>query len=147
MFGPIGILFTIIGSNASAMIAYSVGRYLGQGVLDHRMGVLQNYTQRIRENSFETILIMHLLFMPYELVNYAGGFLQIHWKAFLAATALGSLPATISIVLLGASFGSLEELLAGEVHLNPVMLGASILLIGMGIAISQVLKKRETTRK
>lgn len=147
LFGPVGIAYTIIGSNASAMMAYSVGRYFGQGVLEHRMGFIEHYAQRIRENSFETILIMHLLFMPYELVNYAGGFFQIQWKAFLMATALGSLPATISIVLMGASFGSLEELMVGEIHLNPGMLGTSIFLISAGIALSQYLKKREVARK
>ena len=30
LFGPIGILWTIIGSNASALVAYTVGRYFGQ---------------------------------------------------------------------------------------------------------------------
>jgi uncharacterized membrane protein YdjX (TVP38/TMEM64 family) len=145
VFGPVGILYTVVGSNASAMMAYSIGRYFGHGVLDHtdKTGVIQRYTQRIRENSFETVLIMHLIFLPYELVNYTCGFLQIGWKPFLAGTAFGSIIATISIVTLGASFGSVEQLVEGEIHLNPEMLITSVLLIGLSITLSRYIKKRE----
>jgi len=144
LFGPMGILYTIIGSNASAMVAYSIGRYFGKGVFEENdAGIMQRYAQRMRQNSFQTVLIMHLIFLPYELVNYAGGFLQIDWKAFLAGTALGSVIATISIVLLGSSFGSIDELFAGDVHLNPITLGSSVFLIGLSIALSRYIKKRE----
>jgi uncharacterized membrane protein YdjX (TVP38/TMEM64 family) len=145
LFGPVGILYTVVGSNASAMVAYAVGRYFGEGVLgqDESEGVLQRYTRRMRENSFETVLIMRLIFLPYDLVNYASGFLRINWQAFLLATAVGSIPGTISIVLLGASFGTVDELLAGDVQLNPATLIASILIIGISIALSRYVKKRE----
>ena len=145
LFGPIGIVYTIIGSNASAMVAFSIGRFFGRDIGSHKddKGIIQRYTQRIRDNSFQTVLIMHLIFLPYELVNYACGFLQIGWKPFLAGTALGSLMATISVVMMGASFGTIEELLAGDVHINSVTLLTSVLLIAGSVAISRYLRKRE----
>ncbi|MEZ4514190.1 MAG: TVP38/TMEM64 family protein [Chloroflexota bacterium] len=145
LFGPLGILYTVIGSNASAMVAYGVGRYFGADVLqgDDNSGVVQRYAQRLRQNSFETVLIMRLLFLPYDLVNYLAGFLQINWRAFLLATAVGSIPGTISIVLLGASFGTVDELLAGNIQLNPWALGASVALIVVSLALSRLVKKRE----
>lgn len=145
LFGPLGILYTVVGSNASAMVAYGVGRYFGADVLqgDDNSGVGQRYAQRLRENSFETVLIMRLLFLPYDLVNYLAGFLQISWRAFLLATAVGSIPGTISIVLLGASFGTVDELLAGNIQLNPWALGASVALIVVSLALSRLVKKRE----
>ncbi len=145
LFGPIGIIYTIIGSNMSAMVAYSVGFYFGKGVLnkDEDANVIQKYTQRMRENSFETVLIMRLIFLPYDLVNYASGFLKINWKAFILATAIGSIPGTISFVLFGASFGTLDDLLSGEIKLNPETLIASIVIIGISIAISRFIKKKE----
>lgn len=145
LFGPLGILYTVVGSNASAMVAYGVGRYFGADVLqgDESSGVVQRYAQRLRQNSFETVLIMRLLFLPYDLVNYLAGFLQISWRAFLLATAVGSIPGTISIVLLGASFGTVDELLAGNIELNPVALGASVGLIVVSLALSRLVKKRE----
>lgn len=145
LFGPIGILYTIVGSNASAMVTFSIGWFFGQDFLDdeERTGVIQRYIQRMRENSFETVLIMRLIFLPYDLVNYASGFLKINWQAFLVATAVGSVPGTASFVLFGASFGTLEELLAGDIRLNPVTVIASIIIIGISFALSRYIKKRE----
>lgn len=145
LFGPIGgILYTIIGSNASAMVAFGVGRYFGQGILagQENQNLLQGYAQRLRQNSFETVLLMRLLFLPYDLVNYLAGFLGISWQAFLLATAIGSIPGTFSFVLLGTSFGSLAELLAGEIKLNPPTLLISSLLIIGSIALSRYLKRQ-----
>ena len=149
LFGPLGIIYTMLGGNLSALFAYGVGRYFGQGVLDEEenSSIIQNYTQRLRQNSFETVLVMRLLFLPYDLVNYAAGFLKISWKPFLAATAIGSLPGTISVVLFGSSFGTLEELMAGKVQLNPVTLGISVVLILVSIGLSRVIKKREVPQK
>lgn len=147
LFGPVGVLYTILGSNASAMVAFGVGGYFGKGILEENdnASAVQRYMQRMRENSFETVLIMRLIFLPYDLVNYAAGFLKINWKAFLAATAIGSVPGTVSFVLLGASFGTLNELLTGQIRLNPVTAVASVLIIGVSIVLSRLIKRREST--
>lgn len=148
LFGAVpGVIYVVIGSNSSAMVAYGVGAVFGKGLLTasaEGAGLLQRYTQRIRDNSFEAVLLMRLLFLPYDLVNYLSGFLRVDWKAFLLATAVGSIPGTISFVLLGTSFGTLDELLAGEFQLNPVALGTSVVLILVSIGLSRFLKRRET---
>ena len=145
LFGPIGILYTIFGSNASAMVTFGIGWFFGQDILNNEedAGVIQKYTRRMRDNSFETVLIMRLIFLPYDLVNYASGFLKINWRAFLAATAIGSVPGTISFVLFGASFGTLDELLAGEIQLNPVTVIVSVVVIGASIVLSRYIKRKE----
>ena len=147
LFGPIGILWTIIGSNASALVAYTVGRYFGTGVLEgeEETNVIQKYTQRMRQNSFETVLIMRLLFWPYDLVNYAAGFLKIRWQPFILATAIGSIPGTISFVLLAGSFGTLDELVAGDFQVNPLTLIFSVALILVSIGLSRFIKRREAS--
>ncbi len=145
LFGPIGILYTILGSNSSALLAFFVGQYFGKGLLDSEetAGLMQRYAQRMRQNSFETVLLMRLLFLPYDLVHYVAGFLRIDWKAFILATIIGSVPGTISFVLLGTSFGTLDELLRGNLQVNPWALGLSIALIIGSIALSRFLKRRE----
>ncbi len=145
LFGPIGILYTILGSNSSALLAFFVGQYFGKGLLDSEetAGLMQRYAQRMRQNSFETVLLMRLLFLPYDLVHYVAGFLRIDWKAFILATIIGSVPGTISFVLLGTSFGTLDELLKGNLQVNPWALGLSIALIIGSIALSRFLKRRE----
>ena len=69
LFGPLGgVLATVIGANLSASLAYVVGRVLGSGVLDQEnsAGVMRRYASRMRNNSFETILIMRFVFLPYD---------------------------------------------------------------------------------
>ena len=146
LFGPIwGVVYVVVGSNSSALLAYGVGRYFGQDILSEESGgIIQRYAQAMRQNSFETVLIMRLIFLPYDLVHYIAGFLKIDWRAFLLATIIGSVPGTISFVLFGASFGTLDELLLGEATLNPATLAISIGLIVVSIAISRYLKGRNT---
>ncbi len=144
VFGPVlGIIYTIIGSNLSAMVAFVVGRFLGEGLLEgeRTKGIVQRYTDRLRNNSFETVLIMRFVFLPYDLVNYLCGVLQIDWKAFLLATAIGSIPGTIAIVLAGSSIqGDLSE---GLPSFDPRVFGVSVVLLVVSLAISRYAKRRE----
>ena len=52
LFGPIGIIYTILGSNSSAMVAYTVGRFFGQGVLQEseEAGRIQRWASRVRRH-------------------------------------------------------------------------------------------------
>ena len=147
-FGPIGIIYTVIGANGSTMVAYLVGRFFGQDTLDgaEDAGLLQKYATRMRENSFETILLMRLLFLPYDLVSFFSGFMRISWLPFLLGTAIGSIVGTISFVLLGTSYGTLDDLLNGEAQIDPQMLVLSIGLIVASIGVSRLLKRREGNR-
>ncbi len=148
LFGPIwGVVYTIIGSNTSAMIAYMIGRYFGKGFLeeDETSGLAQRYAKRLRNNSFETVLTMRFIFLPYDLVNYLGGLLHINWRAFLLATAVGSIPGTISFVLFGASIeGNFGEELPS---INPAVLVAAVVIFVVSIGLSRYFKMKEKKRE
>jgi uncharacterized membrane protein YdjX (TVP38/TMEM64 family) len=150
LFGPIfGVLYTVIGSNLSATIAYLLGFFLGKGMIDENQteGIVGRYINPMRNNSFETILTMRFLFLPYDLVNYLGGILRVDYKAFILATILGSIPGTISFVLAGASV-NVADVFAGTASpdFNPWTLVASALLFVAGIGISRYFKRREAAR-
>lgn len=143
LFGPIfGVLLTVAAANSSALVAYIVGRYFGQGMLEGASteGWMQRYATRMRENSFETVLIMRFIFLPYDLVNYLAGLLRVDWKAFLFATALGSVPGTISFVLFGAS---IERFDGGVPSLNPWVLALSAVIFVLSLVLSRVFRRRE----
>jgi uncharacterized membrane protein YdjX (TVP38/TMEM64 family) len=146
LFGPVwGVIYVVVGSNGSALAAYFVARFFGQDLLlekEDSQGFINRYARQMRDNSFETVLIMRLIFLPYDLVHYVAGFLRIDWRAFILATAIGSIPGTISFVLLGSSFGTLEELAAGQVQVNPWALGLSIVLIVGSLIMSRILRRR-----
>jgi uncharacterized membrane protein YdjX (TVP38/TMEM64 family) len=148
LFGPwLGVAVVVVAANLSAMVAYGVGRLLGTvpdaaaaADGDEDLSLVAKWSQRLRENSFETVFIMRLLFLPYDLVNYVCGALRITWTSFLLATALGSLPGTISFVLLGASLERVDQGLDG---INPWAIVASVLIFVLSIVISRLLRKRQ----
>lgn len=143
----LAVLYTTIGANTSATVAYAVGRFFGQGLLkenaDEDRGLIQRYADRMRANSFETVLIMRFIFLPYDLVNYLAGILRIDWKAFILATILGSIPGTIAFVSFGASI-DIKELAMGKTpEFNPWALGFGIVILLASLAISRYFKQRE----
>lgn len=143
VFGPVlGTLLVVLGSNISASVAYVVGRYFGGRLLDSERAarVARHYTERLRENGFESVLMMRLVYVPYDLVNYLAGSLKIRWTPFILATALGSLPGTLSFVLFGAS---IEGGFTGELpRLHPLLLLTSALIFAGSILLSMYLKRR-----
>jgi len=143
VFGPVlGTLLVILGSNISASIAYVVGRYFGGRLLDSERatGMTRRYTERLRENGFESVLMMRLVYAPYDLVNYLAGSLKIRWTPFILATVLGSLPGTLSFVLFGAS---VEGDFTGEMpRLHPLLLLTSALIFAGSLVLSMYLKRR-----
>ena len=100
----------VIAANGSAMVAYGLARWLGgERFADpEATGRLTRWTRRLRERSFETVIVMRLVYLPYDLVSYLAGALRIHPLAFLAGTAIGSAPATVAFVLFGASLESFD---------------------------------------
>ena len=146
VFGPVlGVFYTIIASNISSTIAFYVGQYFGEGLLQEQdaesVGWIQRYTRRMRENSFETVMTMRFIFLPYDAVSYLAGFLRIKFVPFILATALGSIPGTIAFVGFGASVESFD---GGLPSLNPVTLGVSLAIFIVSIALSRLFKKKET---
>lgn len=141
VFGPVaGTALVVVAANASALVAYGVGWSLGRAPGDGDVdGLVSRWSARLRRSSFETVLVMRLLFLPYDLVNYASGMLRVRWGPFLAATAIGSLPGTVSFVLLGASIERLDEGVGG---ISPNTLVASVALIVASLLGARLLRSR-----
>jgi uncharacterized membrane protein YdjX (TVP38/TMEM64 family) len=147
VFGPIlGVIYTIIASNISSTIAFYVGHYFGEGIFkdDGSENLIQRYARRMRDNSFETVMIMRFIFLPYDAVSYLAGFLRIKYFPFILATALGSIPGTIAFIGFGASIETFDGALP---KLNPITLGFSVAIFIMSIALSRIFKKREGISK
>ncbi|MDZ7678834.1 MAG: VTT domain-containing protein [Acidimicrobiales bacterium] len=138
LYGPVaGVVIAAAGANGSALIGHAVGRSFIGDV--ERAGLVATWRGRLRRNSFEAVLLMRLIFLPYDLVNYAAGYLGVRRWSFLAATAIGSLPGTVSFVLLGAS---LSDLTTGVGGIDRTALVVSVVLILASIAASRLLRRR-----
>ena len=146
LFGPVvGVLVVVVAANASAMVAYGVGRLLGRppGGIESPgddASLRHRWASHMRANSFETVLIMRLVFIPYDLVSYLAGVLRLRWLPFLLATALGSLPGTVSFVLLGASLDQVDEGIDG---IDPIALGAGAMIFLVSLLLARILRRRQ----
>jgi len=151
LFGPVnGILYTIIGSNLSALLAYGIGKRLANPEKEvatdsdgenQKWQPLGPYMEKMQKNPFTTVLTMRFLFLPYDLVNYGAGALGLAWQPFLLATALGSLPGTVAFVLAGASIQG--STISGVPALNPATLAASGVIFVSSLAFSRYLAQRQ----
>jgi uncharacterized membrane protein YdjX (TVP38/TMEM64 family) len=149
MFGPVvGVGVATVGSNLSALVAFQVAKTFTPATVAATgvgtAGLLSRWAKRLRERSFATVMVMRLAFLPYDLVNFAAGFLRINLGAFLAATALGSLPGTVSFVLAGAS---VERLDAGVAGFDPRVFLFSVALFAVSIVVAKALQRREAAAR
>jgi uncharacterized membrane protein YdjX (TVP38/TMEM64 family) len=169
LFGPVsGIALTVVAANASAMVAYGIGRWLrskpftpvganasgeANRSAEHNK-LADNDTQgttsfaarwgtRLRAQEFETVLLLRLLGIPFDVVNVGCGILHINPKRFLLATIIGSLPATVAFVLLGASLDRVDKGFGG---IDKGTLVLSVALIAGSIGVSQMVKRRSKAR-
>ncbi|MEM7532691.1 MAG: VTT domain-containing protein [Chloroflexota bacterium] len=159
LFGAVGgTVYTLIGSNLSALLAYIIGRQLrdtqtlpddahyhepaSSSQQNRSQQVIAPYIARMQSNPFTTILTMHCLMMPYDLVNYGAGTLGIHWRSFTLATLLGSVPGTIVFVLAGASIQGYT--ITGVPRFNPTTLAASGVILAGSLLLSRYLSKQNS---
>ncbi|GAB4428285.1 MAG: hypothetical protein OHK0015_11030 [Chloroflexi bacterium OHK40] len=151
IWGPLwGTLFVVLGSNLSATLAYGFGRVFGQGVLPTgetgtRARGAGHYAERLRANAFTTVLVMRLIYLPYDLVNYLAGFLRVPYQPYLLASVLGSLPGTLTFVLAGASL-DIDDIFAGNFSIaaiNPWTLLLSAVLFVAGLVVARRLRRQE----
>ena len=99
-----GVLYTIIGENLSAHLAYVMGRYFTEGaVSEERLGVVYKWKEKLDQKSFIAVLMMRLIYLPFDLVNFACGIFQVRWVQYAVATFMGILPGLITFVSFGAS--------------------------------------------
>ncbi len=144
LFGPyLGLLYTIVAGNVSAAVAYLAGRWLGRGLVTD-LGPLAPYADRMRQSSFETVLILRLVFAPYDLIGYLAGFLGISFRGFLLGTMLGSLPGSIAVVSFGASIQG--DFNGATPSLNPGSLALGGLMLFVSLILSRWMRAREARR-
>jgi uncharacterized membrane protein YdjX (TVP38/TMEM64 family) len=138
-FGPaLGVLYTLIGCNLSALLTYGLGRLSRQ---EHgRLARLcTRYGPRLQRRPLLSVIVLRLSFLPYDPVNYVVGLLQVRLGPFLLGNTLGSLPGVVAIVLAGNAVGSIGDEAAA---LNPAILLSAVVLMAASAALAFVLRRR-----
>lgn len=106
LFGALwGSILVICVASLSALIPFSMSRQLGQEWVASKLKGerLQSfYKQSQGQGGFVFVMMMRLIpIIPWEVQNYIAGLTQIPVPVFLLATAVGIIPGSVSLVLLG----------------------------------------------
>jgi len=134
LFGPWkAIAILIVAENLSSLVSYSAGKYAGKELfakLDKSNTLLHSFEKYFHHNEFITILILRLLFVPFDLLGYFAGASNINYKSFALATFIGIIPGLVTAAFLGGSVT------------NPYYLGIAGAFFILGIFISKLIKRR-----
>jgi len=137
-----GVLYTILGENASANLAYWIGRFFGK---DLRLedSLIGNWVEALRKNGFESVLLMRLFYVPFDLTNYGSGIVRVKWSKYTLATLIGIMPGLTTFVALGAALNINEFQMNGlSFHaLDPKFLALSIGIFIISLFLSKTLKR------
>lgn len=150
LYGPaVGVALVVLGANASAVVAYGLGRGLGADLAGAALqrSRLGGMVGRLRSNAFEAVLTLRFVFAPYDAVNYLAGALRLPLAAFTVATVVGSLPGTLVFVLFGAGLGDLGSLQDGALpRPDAALLTTSALLLLLSLGLARVWRRRDARR-
>ena len=141
VFGPVwGTFWVVIAASTSTAATYAVGRYFGGADVGRRLGRrVGALLEQAERNPFEATLVMRLLYVPFDAVGYAGGFLRLRFVPFMIGSFLGTFLGIVAFVGFGASL----EMVDGSVPSFDIrILLASIALAVAGSLLSRRLQRR-----
>lgn len=137
-----GVLYTIIGANLSATVAYFIGRYFGKNIRLEN-SIFGRFIKTSQEKPFVAILLTRLLFLPFDTINYGAGVLQIPFIPYIVATCVGTILGIATFVAAGSSL-SIKELQDNGLSTNLIdgkFLLLSTIIFVISISISKLIKK------
>lgn len=146
LFGPFyGFLYTMIGENMSANIAYVMGRVFGKSLFRNAAWI-ESFRERIGKDLFRNLLIARFIFLPFDMTNYASGILRLRWKTYAITTALGIIPGVLVFVLAGASVDMAQFVADLKISINTKPLLISGIIFALALYLSKYLKRAEIAR-
>lgn len=141
LFGTIkGTLIIVLAATIAAMLSFILARPFNSLIPRSEAGIIQKLQQRIEKqlhkNTFQTILILRLLFPPYILFSYACGLVRTckFWP-YSSATFFSNIVGSFVFVYLGASL---------DKGLQALIL--PVILVALVIFIPKVVRKFTTLR-
>jgi uncharacterized membrane protein YdjX (TVP38/TMEM64 family) len=98
-----GSVYSLIGGDIGAMIAFAAGRFLGKSFVERIVGErFQSMLQRIAKHGFQIILYLRFVpVIPYNALNLLAGASPITFNDYFWATMIGMIPGTILYAFLG----------------------------------------------
>lgn len=143
-FGPVnGCLYSWIGTMASSLVGFYLGRLAGAKALERFSGAgVARFVSLIARNGLFASFIVRLVpSAPFIVVNMAAGVTPMRVIDFVLGTALGIVP---KIVLTAFAGNSIFRVLRGEIGKDAFWLAAIALAwVGIGLVARAWLRRRE----
>jgi phosphatidylserine/phosphatidylglycerophosphate/cardiolipin synthase-like enzyme/uncharacterized membrane protein YdjX (TVP38/TMEM64 family) len=108
VFDPFeGFLYSMVGTLASASMTYGIGRIVGRPLVERLLTPrLRRFRTELRRRSFVAILGARLVPVGnFSLINLLAGALQVTFRQYLLANALGILPGILGFTLFADRIG------------------------------------------
>jgi len=98
-----GSVYSLIGGDIGAVIAFAAGRFLGKSFVERIVGErFQSMMRRIAKHGFQIILYLRFVpVIPYNALNLLAGASPITFNDYFWATMIGMIPGTILYAFLG----------------------------------------------
>lgn len=144
-FGPVlGATYSMVGMLAAAAVTYGVGHALGHDAVDRLSGTqLHRISRYLGDQSIPAIILLRILpLCPFTLTNLVAGASHMRLRDFLAASAIGLLPALLVLSLFA---GPLRDLLRRE-EMEFGWLGVLAVLVAASLAGAGWLYRRRLAR-
>ncbi|HXW84008.1 MAG TPA: TVP38/TMEM64 family protein [Candidatus Binataceae bacterium] len=98
-----GSIYSLIGADAGALVAFGAGRFLGRAFVERAVGHRFHSTlDKIAKHGFQIIFYLRLVpIIPYNALNLLAGASRITFKDYFWASMIGMVPGTILFAFLG----------------------------------------------
>jgi uncharacterized membrane protein YdjX (TVP38/TMEM64 family) len=141
LFGPVtGVAVAISATTVSAALAFLIARAIGRDAIAARLThpAVAAVDRRLARRGWLAIGSLRLIGpIPFPLVNYCAGLSSIRLVPYLIATAVGLLPGTIAVVVLGDALTGRTNLALVVVTAISVAIGLAGLLIDARLGIEE----------
>ena len=111
IYGPLwGTVVSWTGAMMGALVAYALAKWLGSGFVLRMLGTKksQNMDKWLAVNGPGALLVSRLIpVVSFNLINYASGLARVPLWTFIWTTAIGILPVTILVSVMGANVADL----------------------------------------
>ncbi|MEY8829754.1 TVP38/TMEM64 family protein [Sedimentitalea sp. XS_ASV28] len=103
-----GTVYVVAGAEAGALIAFSIGRVVGQDVLTRWLGRRPSLGVLSSQNTLMAVVFFSRLlpFVSFDLVSYAAGLTPLTFWRFAVATLAGIIPASFLLAHFGGEMAS-----------------------------------------
>jgi len=143
VFGPLlGGIYAVLGSLASALLLYEIGRSLRRGVLRRQLTPrLRLLGARLARRGLPAIVFVRIVpLAPYSVVNLVAGAARIRRRDYALGTVLGMLPG----IVVNAVF--VDRIVALIQRPQWSTLGAFVLVLALALALLYGLRQRVARR-